>query len=244
MTHAGEDHERDGNGALTAAEYVLGVLTREEAGAVARAAHTDPSLAAEIGWWEANLARIADELSPVTPPAHAWRGIQAGIRGRAGKPAAAPKPTLWTNAAFWRGLSFGSLGLAAAAGIALFIALSRPEPTISLPERLVAALARAEGGASFVATYDPDRKQIVIVPAIVAKDPMRVPELWLVTRDKRVISLGVVDAEQPRAVVIPPHLIEQTSPGASLVITLEPPGGAPGGVATGPAIAKGDLSPI
>ncbi len=247
MTQQGDYDNEDEANALRPAEYALGVLSPAEEQRLREAAARDPVLRAQIAAWEQNLARIADNLPGVPPPERIWRGIDQAMSSESQARASAsraPARSLWDNAAFWRGVSFASLATAAAACLVAVLPLLRPELPPPAQNRLVAALSAAEGPASFVATYDPLHNQILIVPASMLKEPERVPELWLVTRDKRVISLGVVSPEQPRAVAIPPHLVAETGVGAALVITLEPPGGAPGGVATGPAIAKGDLSPI
>ncbi|MBX2804398.1 MAG: anti-sigma factor [Hyphomicrobiales bacterium] len=236
---------------LRAAELVLGLLSPIEADEVRREASGNHLLSAEISLWEEKLAGMADELHPVTPPPGLWMSIEEALRAetatRAAKqeaPGQRPARSLWNNIGFWRGLSFAGLGTAVAASIFALVMFWQANALLTDQDRLVVALQAGEEQAAFVATYDPQRKQIVIVPAQVINETERVPELWLVTKDKRVVSLGVIASESAQAVVIPPDLIEETSAGAGLVITLEPPGGAPGGVATGPAIAQGELAPI
>ena len=234
---------------LRAAELVLGLLPEAEAERLRREAARNTALAADIARWEDRLARLADGAPEVLPPDSAWLAIERKISSperatTAGRNRTGTGAPLWDNAGFWRNLSFASLGAAAAASIVAIAIFFNSQTVAPLQDRLVAALEAAEGGAPFVATYDPASKQILIVPAAALNEAQRVPELWLVTHDKRVISLGVIASESAQAVVIPPELVEETSAGAGLVITLEPPGGAPGGVATGPAIAQGELSPI
>jgi len=109
---------------------------------------------------------------------------------------------------------------------------------------LLGALAAEDGVARFVATYDPVDGRLSVVPAV-ARDPDgRVPELWIVASSGAVISLGVLDPVRPSAVLVPQTLRDGAASGGLLVVTLEPVGGAPGGVATGPAIAKGSLGRI
>jgi anti-sigma-K factor RskA len=236
---------------LRAAELVLGLLPPDEAVRLRREATGNDALSVEIAHWEEKLARMAEDLRPVTPPKSVWTSIEralnaapSAVAAEAGKPVRAPAASLWDNIAFWRGLSFAGMGAAVAASIAALVMFWQASALLTDQNRLVAALQAGEGQAAFVATYDPQRKQIVIVPAQIINETERVPELWLVTKDKRVVSLGVIASASAQAVVIPPELVDDTSEGAALVITLEPPGGAPGGVATGPAIAQGELSPI
>lgn len=249
MTQSEQNETPDDPKALRAAEYALGVLNSEEEAQIRELAARDSTLRRELIRWEEQLSRFAEELAPVDPPEKVWRSLELYLARGLGEQRgfhvkADAKPSLWNNAAFWRGISFASLATAAAACVVAIAASFQSSTIAPVNGRLVAALAAGEGRAAFVATYDPARKQIVIIPATVLDDPNRVPELWLVTRDNRVISLGVIPSGKAEAVQIPPELVDETSAGAGLVITLEPPGGAPGGVATGPAIAKGELSPI
>ncbi len=251
MTDPDKDNDEK---ALIAAEYALGLLSPDEEKSVSSRARQDPDLQAEIDSWNDRFTRFIDELSPIAPPETVWTNVKGHLRKTRWSsetkpnPAKSPKSSFWENTAFWRGLSFASLGTTAVASFIAVLVSWELKSITQTPaqDRLVAALeaVKAEDGASFVATYDPLRKQLIIVPATLVRDTQRVPELWLVTKDERVISLGVVDSRQAQVVVIPPDLIKETNSEAGLVITLEPPGGAPGGVATGPAIAKGELSPI
>lgn len=238
MSDAGDNRDEDDDGVITAAEYVLGVLPPEEARRFADAAMRDPALRRDIALWEERLAQLAEDVEAVAPPPHVWAAMRDALRREGAR------SSLWESVVFWRGMTFASLGTAAAVAMAAIIAVSPGMGPARMQGGLVAALASPEGGAAFVATYDPASRRIVIVPATVTQHPGKVPELWLVTHDKRVISLGVVHDQKARAVTIPPALLSQANAGAGLVITLEPPGGAPGGVATGPAVAKGELSPI
>lgn len=235
----------DDEDTLRAAEYALGVLSQRERRSFENEALADPALKALIADWEERLAGLADTLAPVEPPARVLAALRARIaaNGAQGdRPVA--RVSLWESAAFWRGVSFASLGATAAACIAMVVALGQFAPKPPETGRLVATLDQDKGQVAFVASYDAVRQQIIVVPARIEVAPNRVPELWIVTRAGQVISLGVVNGTEPRAIALPEELIAETRAGTPLVITLEPPGGAPGGVATGPAIAKGELAPI
>jgi anti-sigma-K factor RskA len=170
--------------------------------------------------------------------------IAESLPGAAARAQISGRRLLWEDANFWRQIAFLSTSLASIACVVALAAVFSMD--LGPPQsRLVASLAAGADPAAFVATYDPQRHQMLVVPAALADGAeRRVPELWLVTKDKRVVALGIVDAARPHALTIPPALIAETSAGAGLIITLEPQGGAPDGVATGPAIAKGELAPI
>ena len=54
-------------------------------------------------------------------------------------------------------------------------------------------------------------------------------------------SLGIVSIDKSHTVAVSQDLQAALNAGSVLAITLEPPGGAPGGTATGPVIAKGEI---
>ena len=66
-----------------AAEYVLGVLTREEREAVRRAAAADPALAGEIESWNEQLSPLLLDAPEVEPPADLFDKIKAAIAASA-----------------------------------------------------------------------------------------------------------------------------------------------------------------
>lgn len=194
------------------------------------------------------LDEMAEGLRPVSPPKAVWTNIERSLDGAAlavaAKNARQSTASLWDNIAFWRGLSFAGTGAAIAASVVALLLFWQTGAFLPRRDRLVATLQADEGRTAFVATYDPLRNQIITVPARLIRKKERVPELWLVTKDERAVSLGVIASESAQVVVVPPDLVDDTSEGTALVITLEPPGGAPGGVATGSAIAQGELAPI
>jgi anti-sigma-K factor RskA len=57
------------HGALTAAEYVLGVLDADSRRVAERRLESDPAFAREVLFWESRFAPLAEALPPVTPPA-------------------------------------------------------------------------------------------------------------------------------------------------------------------------------
>lgn len=80
-----------------------------------------------------------------------------------------------------------------------------------------------------------------MTPLQPAADDDLVPELWLIPTDGIARSLGVFDETASQSARIPEEYVELLSTDAILAMTLEPPGGAPGGKATGPVVAKGGI---
>lgn len=109
---------------------------------------------------------------------------------------------------------------------------------------LVASLTQSGDAPAFVAQYDPIKKSLLIRTAVEDTDE-KVPEIWLIPAqgDKKgeVLSLGVMDEKKPDEVKLSDDFIALIGEGGTLAITMEPPGGSPTGVATGPVIALGKL---
>lgn len=112
---------------------------------------------------------------------------------------------------------------------------------------LVASLTQTGDEPAFVAQYDPLRKALLIRTSVADADD-KVPEIWLIPdqgdRKGEVLSLGVMDENAPDVVQITEEFLPLIGEGGTLAITMEPPGGAPNGVATGPVIALGKLQAL
>jgi anti-sigma-K factor RskA len=214
-----------------AAEYVLGVLTLSERQAVDERRTRDAVFARLIADWEERLAPWAEEVAPVAPRPALWTRIAAELP--------APRQAShqrWQSLAFWRGWAIGASALALASLAALFVVMREPAPA-----PLVAAI---DGGGHhhFVATVDPSRKSIAVVPAAYSPDATRVPELWLIAPGGKPRSLGLLRADQTVTIKIPADLAAQATDRAVLAVSLEPPGGSTTGAPTGPVIAQGKLT--
>jgi anti-sigma-K factor RskA len=222
-TISGED------GQLLAAEYVLGVLDAGQRRYADRLAGQDPAFAAEIRHWEERLGGLAAEVSRISPPPKLWDCIDAALPRR-------PRRHLWNSLPFWRWSALASAGLAAAslAGV-YFTALSSPRGP------LVATL-EASGQPGFVAAIDPDRNSITIVPASLTAANQRALELWVIVPGDRPRSLGVIEPGKAVRVSVPASLTAHMQVDAALAVTLEPEGGSPSGLPTGPVIASGKLT--
>ncbi|MDJ0613106.1 MAG: anti-sigma factor [Rhizobiaceae bacterium] len=112
---------------------------------------------------------------------------------------------------------------------------------------LVASLTQSGDAPAFVAQYDP-LKQALLIRTSVTDTDEKVPEIWLIPdqgdRKGEVLSLGVMDESAPDTVQISDDFLPLIGEGGTLAITMEPPGGAPNGVATGPVIALGKLQSL
>jgi anti-sigma-K factor RskA len=225
------DSPHDGN--FIAAEYVLGVLSAAERREVERRLAREPALASEVALWEERLSGLTDAVVPVAPPDAVWSRIERAIA------AVTRPPSVWQSLTFWRSLAIASATLAAASIVALaYIGLV---PGARVP--LMATLGGSAGQPNFVASVTATGNTLVIVPAALLTNDPRAYELWLIpTGETRPRSLGLIQPGQPIRIEIPSELAGRVTPDATLAVSLEPPGGSPTGLPTGPVIAAGKLT--
>jgi anti-sigma-K factor RskA len=209
-----------------AAEYVLGVLDARARRAAQERLPRDAAFAREVAEWEARLTPLIDDIVPVPVPYALWPRIRAaaGIgpaidSASPADPRTRPRPGLWHSAPFWRWLSAGSRAVA-----------------------WVAKMVQDDGKALFLATVDLRQGTLVVQPTTVEIPQGRVPELWLIPPGDRPHSLGLLDPNRANAIVVPKELLAAFGPRAVVAVTVEPPGGGPGGKPSGPIIAKGEIS--
>ena len=224
-----EPTEPGDSGKLIAAEYVLGVLGAEERREVERRLEQEPALASEVAFWEARLTGLADT---VAPPQASWSRIEAAI----GEP---QRPSLWESVTFWR--TFGIVSSALAAASIAALAYIGSVPSARAP--LLATLTGSAGQPNFVASVTATGNSLVIVPAALLTTDQRAFELWLIPAgDTRPHSLGLIQPGQPIRLEIPRDLAGRLTSDATLAVSVEPPGGSPTGLPTGPVIAAGKLT--
>jgi len=237
------------NADVLAGEYVLGVLDAEQRRQVQARITTDPAFARLVAGWEQRLGAWLDGIEPVAVPAHLW----PRIRTRLGwSPIEGGKRGVWQSVGFWRGMT----ALAAAAAVAaVFFGRVQPPPAppITPPVAVqpgesaqpVTTLARDDGTPGWLASIDAARGTVRMVPVPAPSDAQgRVPELWLIPPGEAPRSLGLISVDRTQLVVVPKALLRALAKGSTLAISLEPPGGAPQGVPTGPIIAKGGIETI
>ncbi|MCL1497671.1 anti-sigma factor [Xanthomonas nasturtii] len=180
--------------------------------------------------------------------------------------ATAPTAPLWNSVRFWRWASAGGLATAAVCVLAL-LNLRTPQAPVQPPATgpvvqttatpppatnppaatgiaMTSTLATEDGRPGYVALMDADEHTITVTPLDRTATADKVPELWLITPDGKAHSMGTFDDQRARRAQIPDQLMPMLSNEAILAVTLEPPGGAPGGVATGTVVAKGGISTL
>ena len=241
-------------GNVLAGEYVLGVLDAESRRAAEQRIAGEPAFAAEVAAWEKSFMALAGQVTPVPVPDYVWARIGSALGiGQPARSVAAPeRASLWNNLGFWRWLGVGGFATAVVCTLALLNAVRVPD-RVPPPPAVVAAppvepvpmastLARDDGKPGFVASVDQRSGRMTITPLDPVVEPGRVQELWLIPADGTPRSLGIVSAENAQSGKVPQQWLALLEAGAILAITLEPPGGGPGGNPSGPVTAKGAIA--
>ncbi|PTM97432.1 anti-sigma factor [Mycoplana dimorpha] len=219
---------------VIAGEYVLGALSPEERRKVEARLRSDGAFAAMVNRWAENLSAFNQELETVPPPAYVYSAAERGLFEAPAQdkaPADQRRDGVWNSLALWRSLALFSL----AAGVALAgPGLMSRQPS----KQLITQLSGADNPISLAARYDAQSGELTMTPVAAGQDAARSLELWLLEDGKSPVSLGVLPQTGDGTLTVPEAMRPRLK-GAVLAVSVEPPGGSPTGIATGPIIASG-----
>jgi anti-sigma-K factor RskA len=198
-----------------AGEYVLGLLEPMQQREVEAALASNATLRSAVAFWEEQLHPLSSLAAPAEPPADLWNKIAARLDQT-------PQVSArwWNRPAPWRWATGGFA--ASAAALLLYIALgglpSAPHyiATLHSPQQ--------QDRTSFIATVGRNGLTIRTVTAA-SPPPGRAYELWAIAPGATAAqAIGVIPENGVlRVASLPPDV----QLGATLAISLEPPGGSP-----------------
>jgi anti-sigma-K factor RskA len=220
---------------LLAAELALGLLDEAEAQAARERLRHDAAFAHAHARWQSYAAGLTADLGEAPPP-HVWTAIEARLPANDDQR---------TSERLWRAGAIAAALVVLALGIndwqrAQFAPPSRPI-VVAAPATapLVAVLSGKSGVVSV--SYDPANGRLASVVSGVAAGS-RAVELWVIPADGRPRSLGLLSQDRPGWRAVPGRATPVLRPGVTLAVSLEPAGGSPTGLPTGPVIATGTLA--
>jgi anti-sigma-K factor RskA len=154
----------------------------------------------------------------------------------------------------WRSLTVAMSAIAAL--LAVYVAVTQLAPGL-LPagrlaqtaavapppaSRLVAVLQQEPTAPAFLLTVDPQDRTMTVRRLTSNADPGRSYELWLISsKDSKPQSLGLVGASEFTTRPLPASFDPVQMRSASYAVSLEPAGGSPSGVPTGPVLFTGKM---
>lgn len=208
---------------LLAGEYVLGTLRGPARRRFERAMRDDPRLADAVNFWDQALAGLLPE-EELAPSRDLWPNIEQQLGWQ--QTAQRSRPPIWAMLAF-----------AAVAGISIL--LWAPWQPRFVPDMTVAMAD--EDGHQWQLAVDSGKRwlevQVLDSPDVPSDRDL---ELWLLVEGSDPISLGLV-AEDDGA---RQRILTQANlrSGYAFALSVEPQGGSPTGLPTGPVIAVGEFS--
>ncbi len=214
-----------------AAEYVLGTMPALVRQRFERLLAADPELRRAVEDWHARFDPINYGAPVREPPARVWRAIERRL-ALPGQPA---MRTGWLDSlAFWRGATIAAAALATA--IVLYVAV-RPAPA---PATVVAILSDDKGEPGWIALGGEHGSDVEVAPVgQIAIDAGHAFELWAIAGGTP-HPLGLLQPETGHPLAVQAALVPANG---VLAVSLEPVGGSPTGLPTGPVQYKGAVLP-
>ncbi|WP_431299625.1 anti-sigma factor [Tabrizicola sp. BL-A-41-H6] len=194
-----------------AGEYVLGVLDMADRSAVEARMKADAVFAARVTAWERRLSPLDDETPEAAAP-DLMPQIEARIFGKE------RRPRHW--------LAWISLGLSGAIAAGLIFAVVFMVPPTP---QVVAVLATKDAGLSYRLTQVGEQLTVTRVAGTPAPAG-QVHQLWIIAPGASPVSLGLLGDE---ALVVD---YPKPPAGWMFAVSVEPEGGSPSGLPTGPVI--------
>jgi anti-sigma-K factor RskA len=235
------DYARPSLADALAAQYVAGTLRGRARARFEALLPSHPALQAAVRDWQLRLMPLTGVLPAQAPPPRVWQQIEQRLWPLA---ATTPPAPWWQRLGLWRALS----GLALAGVVGLGVLLNNPPPAappvvVVLESTGTAPAPNVAAAGSIVASFSGDGRALVtrtLTPVGVTPD--RVLELWSVPPEGNPRPLGLISANGVTVLKrerLPATVLKGGT--AALAVSVEPPGGSPTGVPTGPVVFAGKL---
>jgi len=218
-----------------AAEYVLGALQGRARQRFERSLKDDPRLRDLVARWRERLAPLDALAPPAQPPARVWRAIRDRIAAVPGR------RSLWTSVRLWRSATLVST----IAAVALAILLTSVLPGRHASETVVVVMSGEDARPAMTVSWPMhsvgEAKLRIRVMGHPEMSTGTAWELWMLPGgDQPPVSLGLIGTEPAQELTIPTPLVPMIDRARGLAMSVEPSGGSPTGLPTGPIIYKGE----
>ncbi len=221
-----------------AAEYALGTLQGRARRRFVHVLKDDPALRAQVSAWQTRLLPLGDAIEPVAPPKKVWRAIESRIQGRRGGP--------WHSLPFWRW--FSATSTAALVAVAAYVGVWLPRLEAN-QEYMVVVMSDPQSRPMMTVSWPmQERKQAKLRIRVIGHQEMSPDtawELWMLRGgDRKPQSLGLITTHETQEVQVPAELMPAVNAAWGMAMSVEPHGGSPSGLPTGPVLYSGQCTKI
>ena len=221
---------------MAAAELALGLLDGPERAEALRRVLAEPAFATAVEGWRTRFAALFPAVPEAAPGDAVFERLRASIASQSATVVPMRRSWAWPSVA-----AFTSI----AAALLLAVVVTRPADVPpdrpAAPALLAAAVVPTAAGDAMSAVYDPASGALRLTAAALA-DGRHAAELWVIGGDGVPHSLGMLRGGATTALTVAPADRPRLIAAAVLAVSIEPPGGSPTGLPTGPVVAKGVLA--
>lgn len=223
-----------------ASEYVLGTLHGQARVRFEDLMRGDASLRRIVDSWQQKIGPMSEALTSVNPPARVWKGIEQRL-GFNHDCSESLLARFWNHLTLWRGL--GLTTTIASFVLVAYLMVFSTQPIIV--NQYVAVMTNSQQQVSWMVTTNSLNQQATIKVLNSQMLPAnKAFELWMLPTGKNPISMGLLSASEDKILKISTQLLQQLTNSKALAVSLEPSGGSPTGLPTGPVLYQGSLESI
>ena len=211
---------------LLAGEYVLGVLSGAARRRFERLMIDSRELRAEVLAWEQRFAAWTLRLEPVEPPRRLWWRLMSEVRKDA-----RPRGAAYRNT-FWR-----AWAVAATVVIAVMVVGERVLPPSEQKPSAIAMVNDSAGQTWWMISVHPEMKRIDMKAVMPSPAPAgHSYELWMLHDSGNPEPMGILNSDGTASESVSAELLARLDSVKTLAVSLEPAGGSPTGLPTGPVL--------
>ena len=223
-----------------AAEYVLGTMSAHARRRFEINLKENPALRRAVAEWEKRLTPLALLLPEVEPPSHVWQAIESRIR-----PGRQVSPGFWGSLWFWRFSSIAS-GLVALALLIMVAVPGLDKAPVDGTRMVVVMNDLKSRNPAMSVSWERGKpgKRVMRIRVIGHAEmaPGTAWELWMLPgENEKPVSLGLITTHETQIVVVTAPLAAKLDHAQGLAMSVEPAGGSPTGLPTGPVLYAGPL---
>ena len=219
-----------------AAEYVLGTMSARARRRFEINLKESPALRRAVAEWEKRLTPLALALPEIEPPSRVWQAIESRIR-----PGRQARPGFWESLSFW---SFSSIASGLVALVLLILVALPGVPPADDTRMVVVMNDLKTKNPAMTASWEPGKpgKRVMRIRVIGHADmaPGTAWELWMLPgKEQKPVSLGLITTHDAQTVIVPEPLAAKLDRAEGLAMSVEPAGGSPTGLPSGPVLYAG-----